>query len=172
MLTTIGRGGPTRPELWQSLLDCHQRIRRFTQIARQLGQPSPVEEVAEAAAALQRYFTVALPLHAADEDQSIAPRLVAVVPELAELLERMTAEHAPLHQTVADLLPLWQAITVEPARQAELAPRLLAPAAWLGELFEPHLRVEEELIFPVMSERLTPAVTAQILAEQRARRNR
>ena len=171
MLTTIGRSGGGKPELWQNLLDCHERIRRFTLLARKLGQPAPVDEVAEAAAATLRYFTVALPLHAADEESSIAPRLAeGATPELAELLGKMSAEHGPIHQVVADLVPLWQIVAAEPARHADLMPRLYAPAAWLGELFESHLRPEEELIFPAMNERLTPLATAEILAEMRARR--
>ena len=108
MLKQIGKREPTYPELWQNLYDCHERIRSFTLLARRLGQPVPVAEVTEAASALQRYFMISLPLHAADEDQSLAPRLLAVAPDLAELLAKMSAEHAPIHQVIDDLVPLWR----------------------------------------------------------------
>jgi hypothetical protein len=171
MLKQIGQAeAKKRPELWQNLVDCHDRIRKFTAIALKLGRPAPLEEVAEAAAAVQRYFTIALPLHAEDEDLSLAPRLRVAAPALAELLDKMSAEHGPIHQTIADLTPLWSRVIEEPARQSELAGRLRAPASWLSELFESHLRPEEEIIFPQMVQALLPESTTEILAEMRARR--
>ena len=168
MLKQIGQAKP--PDLRQNLLDCHDRIRKFTAIALRLGQPAPIEEVAEAAAAVKRYFTIALPLHAEDEDLSLAPRLRIAAPALAELLDKMSAEHLPIHQTIADLNPLWQSVIEEPARQREMAGRLRAPAGWLSELFQSHLRPEEEILFPQMVLALTPESSAEILAEMRARR--
>src|SRR4051812_1190058 len=170
MLKKIGQRETKLPELQQNLVDCHERIRKFTQIALELGRPAPVEEVAEAAAAVKRYFTIALPLHADDEDLSLAPRLRVTAPALAELLDKMSAEHAPIHQTIADLDPLWQSVIEEPARQPELAGRLRAPASWLSELFESHLRPEEEIVFPHMIQALAPDAITEILAEIRARR--
>jgi hypothetical protein len=171
MLKQIGQREAKRPELQQNLLDCHDRIRKFTAIAVRLGQPAPTEQVAEAAAQVLRYFTIALPLHAQDEDLSLAPRLGLAAPALAELLDKVSAEHAPIHQTIADLDPLWRSVIDEPARQSELAGRLRAPALWLSELFESHLRPEEEILFPQMIQVLSPESTAEILAEMRARRD-
>ena len=170
MLKKIGERETKRPDLQQNLLDCHDRIRKFTALALRLGQPAPVEEVAEAGAAVRRYFTIALPLHSQDEELSLAPRLRVSAPALAELLDKMANEHTPIHQTIADLDPLWQSVIAEPARQKEMAGRLRAPASWLSELFEAHLRPEEEIIFPQMIELLSPEATAEILAEMRARR--
>ena len=170
MLKQIGQRGDKAPSAVQNLLDCHERIRRFTALAVKLGEPAPVAEVAEAATAVHRYFTIALPLHSADEEESLAPRLVAAAPELGELLHNMTEQHVPIHQTVADLVPLWQRVIAEPERQPELMGRLRAPAAFLRELFEHHLQPEEEVIFPSLSARLSPQQQAEILQEMRGRR--
>src|SRR6185503_9035331 len=97
MLTTLGGPRPKRSgdELTGSLLDCHERIRRFTALALELGRVAPpgapeaLEQIREAAAGVPRYFTVALPLHSADEEQSVEPRLVALDPALGETFARM-----------------------------------------------------------------------------------
>src|SRR4051812_30710357 len=87
MLKQIGERRPAGEPLLAALLDCHSRIRRFSTLAIRLAEAdAPPNEIAETAAAVHRYFTVALPLHAADEDLSIAPRLAVVAPELRELL--------------------------------------------------------------------------------------
>jgi hypothetical protein len=59
------------------LLECHERIRHFARLALKLAgtRDLPPAEVAEAAAAVRRYFAEALPLHAADEEESMMPRL-------------------------------------------------------------------------------------------------
>jgi len=59
------------------LLGCHQRIRHFTQVAFRLAQNpnAPAPDRADAARSVLRYFQIALPLHEADENESIYPRL-------------------------------------------------------------------------------------------------
>jgi hypothetical protein len=173
LLKQIGKSGSDQPDLLRNLLDCHERIRRFTELAVRLGQPAPTQlagQVGEACAQVKRYFTVALPLHAADEELSIAPRLLPAAPELADELASMSAEHAPIHQVIADLVPLWDTLVATPERHADLSARLRAPALWLSQLFETHLRPEEELIFPTMIQRLTPDAVAEILGEMKGRR--
>src|SRR5208337_402945 len=59
------------------LLGCHTRIRHFIQLSRTLAGAEGVapREIAEAATAIFRYFKAALPLHEADENESLFPRL-------------------------------------------------------------------------------------------------
>src|SRR5690606_25886197 len=95
------RSGGLRTSSDQSLLElltaCHERIRRFTAMAVALTEPSaqsrPPSEVTDAADGVRRYLAVALPLHAADEELSITPRLRARAPSLAPALDRMCQEH-------------------------------------------------------------------------------
>lgn len=78
MLTHLSKHRATGPEDLVDLLgECHERIRRFVAMARQAGsrQGVPADQIAQACIHVERYFTQALPLHVADEEQSIEPRL-------------------------------------------------------------------------------------------------
>ncbi len=146
------------------LLACHARIRRFTALAARLVEPAPAAEVAEAAAAVHRYFTVALPLHVADEEHSLAPRLPSL-PELAA----MTAEHRAIESLLADLAGHWSEVAAAPARAAALARPLADGASALARHFDAHLPPEESAIFPAVR-RLPPAAQRAIVDEMLARR--
>jgi hypothetical protein len=65
------------------LLKCHERIRTFIGLACKLGkaQEPSVDEIRDAASRVSRYFSEALPLHVADEEESILPRLAGRNPE-------------------------------------------------------------------------------------------
>jgi hemerythrin-like domain-containing protein len=177
-MLTIGRA-PRRPvgdSPAALLVDCHARIRRHVEIGRLLGatqapEPEP-GQIVEPAAACVRYFTVALPLHAADEELSLRPRLEAAGADaaLARALATMAREHGPIDATIAELVPLWEGLTVEPGRRPELRAALDAGAARLADLFAAHLAAEESDIFPMIALRLDPEEQAVLVAEMRARR--
>src|SRR4051812_25565021 len=89
-------GSPKEPpDIVDILLECHERIRSFTGLARRLASTHGLseEEVRDAAARVTRYFSEALPLHVADEEQSILPRLSGRSPELDAALNGMQREH-------------------------------------------------------------------------------
>lgn len=157
------------------LVACHGRIRSFTRVAGVLASAAATAalpaEIAEAAGSLERYHRIALPLHEADEDASIRPRLEAasVSDEVKVALARVHAEHLQMDALVAELLVYWAALAAEPTRLAELSPRLAAPGAALALLWDPHLLREEALIFPAVE--ALPAETQRLIAaEMRARR--
>ena len=62
------------------LLGCHARIRHFTAVAVKLAHAlaATSDEIRQAAEVVHRYYSVSLPLHEADEDQTLRPRLDAV----------------------------------------------------------------------------------------------
>jgi hemerythrin-like domain-containing protein len=163
---------PTDDDVVDSLLACHARIRNFCGLAGRLATAvdSPRSEIAEAARAVNRYFTIALPLHVADEDVSLRPRLERVAPALAEALARMTSEHAAIEQVLADAAPRWRTIAAEPGRHAELTIALARDAKRLDELFAPHLRAEETLLFPELPRLLDADELRTVRGELRARR--
>src|SRR6476620_7125025 len=104
------------------VLSCHERIRAFlTLAARVAAGDAPAPELAEATARLHRYFTVALPLHVADEEQSIEPRLLAHAPALAGPIARMREEHAAAQQILDGLTPVWARATDLAATAAAVA---------------------------------------------------
>ena len=90
------------------LLACHDRIRHFTEIAERLAQNpgSPARDRQDAAGAVLRYYQVALPLHEADENESIYPRLHEKLPPgyLAAANESMVQQHTAIDALVAELL--------------------------------------------------------------------
>jgi hemerythrin-like domain-containing protein len=169
---TLGRRPAQLPDATTFLTDCHARIRHFTAMALRIASAatSPPQEVAEAARAVHRYFTVALPLHVADEDLSLLPRLRPVAPALEGALARMEDEHLAIEEAVAEMAPLCSVLAEEPERLGELGEALAEKARALEALFEPHLREEERTIFPAIRQHLPPDEQAILLAEMRARR--
>lgn len=87
------------------LLACHDKVRHFANLAQRLRdhlnklpEAAPVDTPAqEAAQAILRYFTVAAPLHHADEEIDLFPALRLVgTPELRAHVDTLTAEHSEL----------------------------------------------------------------------------
>jgi hemerythrin-like domain-containing protein len=180
MLNTIKSTAPKQNEVSEDavsmLLGCHERIRHFAGTAVRLasGNDLPNEEVASAAEKLHRYFTVALPLHEADENESLHPRLRAAAPEgeLAGLAaDAMVEEHRSIDEIVERLVPLCELLKRNPAIHGELALQLRQLSTALQQMFDSHLKLEEETIFPAMRKYLTEGQLAEILQEMRARRN-
>ena len=154
------------------LLSCHERIRSFTALAVRLASAEPATEltVSETAGRVHRYHAIALPLHQADEEQSIAPRLErAAAPALLEALARMKREHVALDEVISGLLPLWQSLAAEPGRRGELAFVLAREVARAQDLWAVHLAAEEEIVFPALRS-LQASELSCITGEIRARR--
>ncbi|MDQ3266589.1 MAG: hemerythrin domain-containing protein [Myxococcota bacterium] len=177
MLVTLG----TRPQartLDQSdpntlLLDCHERIRRFSSLGVRLATvQAPPPEIAEVASRVHRYFTVALPLHVADEDLSVRPRLLAAHPsrELVDALGTMTSEHLEIEDLLAELTSVWSTLIEDPTRLASFGAQLTRASTHLEELLRRHLTLEEEVVLPSLSRLLPPEVQAELVREMRARR--
>jgi len=172
VLTHLGRvtGDDTLLELLHA---CHQRIRRFAATAVALAAPAAAgrgdDEVAEAAAAVRRYFAVALPLHVEDEDLTLTPRLRGRDPAVDAALDRMHAEHRLHRVPLARLIALCAELAEHPERRAARAAELGPLAAELAESFERHLVLEESAVFPAVAG-LPVADQDACRAELRARR--
>ncbi|MBI5071077.1 MAG: hemerythrin domain-containing protein [Deltaproteobacteria bacterium] len=171
MLTGIGR--PAAPtSAVDLLLECHGRIRTFLALARRLGEaetPDPAE-AADAARQVIRYFTQALPLHARDEEDSIAPRLRGRDAGLDAALAAMAREHEEHQRPVEELIGACSALVLDPGRHAALAPAIAQAAAELERHFALHLAREEEEVFPALRRHLDPAADAALAGEIRRRR--
>jgi iron-sulfur cluster repair protein YtfE (RIC family) len=157
------------------LFDCHDRIRAFVRLASRLPDAAgaTIGDIAGAAESLRRYFTVAMPLHVADEDLSIRPRLheVSLPQEVRDALAAMSEQHAEIEQMLAALVPMWGSLSRRPARLAFVAASLRERTAALGAALEEHLRVEEETVFPAMRRYLSNESEEVIFREMRARRS-
>lgn len=155
------------------LVACHARIRSFTQLALALARSEGLtdEAVAESAAAVGRYFSLALPLHVADEDDSMMPRLLRApgAVALAAPLAQMAREHVEIEASLAALNPVWEQLAAEPHRlDAQRGAFVVLPA--FERLILGHLELEEREIFPVLRAQLGPVEMLALKAEFRARR--
>lgn len=153
------------------LLGCHQRIRHFTKVALRIAQTfsAPSDERATAAQSVLRYYTEALPLHEADENESLHPRLRRVLPEgaLAEANDAMVQQHSEIDALVARLIPAWRELERDPQHPQT---DLLQQTEQLQQLWSSHLQLEEEQVIPAMQRFLPAADLRSIEAEMRARR--
>lgn len=167
---------PVRPEpgALDLLLECHERIRRFTRMAVWLAHAgdAPPAAVQETATAVLRYFTEGLPRHSKDEDESLAPRLRAAVisADLRASLESMTRQHEGLEEVISALVPAWREVANDPQRLLVHTDTMERLTDQLCGMWAVHLNLEENHIFPAARAHLPPKAWAEILEEMRARR--
>jgi len=154
------------------MLECHDRIRSFAALACRLANASEPsqDEIRDAAARVSRYFTEALPLHVADEEQSIVPRLTGKNPDLDAILQKMHGEHSDHEAKLATLVETCNRLKASPEMLADVRPTLLETATTLQIEFEAHLKQEEDVIFPAIRSLLTPEQRTTMLSELRSRR--
>jgi hemerythrin-like domain-containing protein len=170
MLTTIGTR-PRNGDVVDQLLDCHDRIRFFTDLARRLGEARrpPSEEVASVAGQVRRYFAQALPVHVENEDRSLAPRLTGRDPAVDDELATMGREHWEQGELVGRLTEFCAQLECSPGSHAMVGPALAETARDLLAFFSVHLGREEHVIFPAVRRLLSPAELAAVSAETRER---
>lgn len=160
----------TSRDLVDLLEECHARIRRFVNLAHEAAlRDAPHDEIERACADVERYFTEALPLHVADEEISIAPRLRGLSPEVDRALDVMTSQHREHSPVLVELLRASATVRVHPTHQGA-SDDLAKVARELKIEFEEHLTLEERVIFPAIRKLVPPEDQAEILAELRKRR--
>jgi len=155
------------------LTGCHDRIRHFTGVAVKLAhaQASPREEVVQAAAGVHRYYSVSLPLHEADEEQTLRPRLAAICDQkLRHALAAMSDQHMAIDELLERLLPLLLMVQNNPEALPAAGAEMCAITKALDEMFRAHLQMEEDVIFPAIRTALAEAEQAEILREMQQRR--
>jgi iron-sulfur cluster repair protein YtfE (RIC family) len=155
------------------LIGCHQRIRHFTGVAAKLAhaQAASPEEVVQAASGVHRYYTVSLPLHEADEEETVRPRLDVVGDEkLRHALLAMTDQHLAIDELLERLLPLLVMVWNNPQTIHAAGSEMCSITKALDEMFRAHLQLEEEVIFPAIRNGLPESVRTEMLREIQARR--
>lgn len=155
MLTQLRRPGEERAPggLVDLLMTCHARIRRFSALAVELARADVhPAELAAAARSVHRYFTIGLPLHVADEDDSLLPRLLAAgpPPELHAAVLAMAAEHKTIVGLIDEVVPRWSEVAEAPKSRAAHRDALAALGGALLTALEEHLRGEESIVFPAL----------------------
>jgi len=174
MLVQLRRGAtPTvdhsRPE--DLLLACHARIRAITELARRVANAEELADVAEASGRVRRFYSIALPLHAEDEDESVLPRLIHLSHdrEVEHALVKMSNEHPLVDELCGRAADLYAALEAEPGRIVDLRPSLRSVLHEIDVLWQHHFGVEERVIFPALA-LLSLDDRIAIVRECRARR--
>jgi iron-sulfur cluster repair protein YtfE (RIC family) len=176
MLNQIASQNSSQPKTEDAvdlLIGCHQRIRHFTAVAAKLAhaQGAAREEIIQAAAGVHRYYSVSLPLHEADEDQTLHPRLQAVADgKLRHALLAMGDQHQAIDELIERLLPLLVLVRNNPDSLRDVGSEMCSITKALEEIFRAHLQMEEEEIFPVIRQVLPDNARADMLREMQERR--
>ena len=160
------------------LSDCHRRIERFlgvlVMVARQAdGGPMNEQQRDEWVRALD-YFRNAAPRHTADEEESLFPRLRQIdLPQIREALVKMQqleSDHvqaAEWHDQVERLGRHWLA-NGELTREETM---FIGDAlARLSELYETHIALEDQSVFPLAAAVLSASERAGMGIEMAERR--
>jgi len=161
----------TRGTLLNLLLECHQRIRRFSRLAFTIGaRPElPAAEIQDAAAQCLRYFTEALPLHVRDEEDSLGLRVVGKSVAVDATMAQLRAQHFAHERRLTTLCAALWAVRESP-KEVLLHKQLAAEASAFETDIEEHLRLEETELFPQLDGLLSSQEQDEIVNELRARR--
>jgi hypothetical protein len=159
----------------ETLLGCHARIRHIIQLSRTLAgaEEVPRREIAEAATSIARFFRRALPLHEADESDSLFPCLRTALPQgglVWEAAETMIEQHKAINELAAELLPLCASLGRQPSLLLSLSRPLDHVTGALGQIFAAHLYLEETVVFPAVADLLSPAQIREISRQMHQRR--
>ena len=148
---------------------CHEKVVRFTTLAQRLQahvrQQGVDEQAREAAQAVLRYFTLAAPLHHADEDDDLFVALRALGHlTLTARIDALQAEHDTLGQQWAEVRPWLETIA---AGQLPSAPE--PDVDGFATRYRDHAHAEESDVYPHAAE-LSPAALQALADAMVARR--
>ena len=160
----------------EMLKDCHRRIEQFLHVLCLVVERAPGRSLSEEEAAAVKsaltYFRVGGQRHTADEEESLFPRMRSETRTSGALkeIEALEADHRQaddLHAAVEKLYTSW--LEGKPLTPEE-EQKLRAAAERLKQLYEGHIRIEENLVFPRAAEGLNVETIAEIGQEFQARR--
>ncbi len=159
------------------LIDCHGRVKSFLKVLTHLGDLNGAVLSTEQRTSLDtalRYFREAAPKHTSDEEESLFPKLRCLA-DLAphavlESLETLESDHACADEMHSELELLGRRWLEDGTLQPTYARRFLWLARALQELYQAHIAVEEEAIFPFAAANLGKEQLATLGQEMATRR--
>ena len=138
------------------------------------GRPGETAEAFRLIDAAREHFALRGHKHAEDEEISLFPRLREHGGREAEdalcAVAELEAQHRAAEAAHAEFDALTGRLPHDGSARAEDLDRYAELAAALGDLYRPHIRVEDELVFPVAARVIPPPVLALVGEEMRARR--
>ncbi len=156
------------------LTDCHRRIERFLgvlcKVIQGAGRRSLTDEEKSAVQAAINYFQQGGQRHTSDEEESLFPRLRGKLIPAVEAIAQLQTDHRNanrLHNSIECLYLSWIS---SGALSADEEHQLLAETKQLKELYEAHIMVEENIVFPYAAQTLDIETLASIGQEFNRRR--
>ena len=159
------------------LSDCHRRIEMFLgsleRVAVLLDTPLQPETGAALEAAL-RYFRDAAPKHTADEEESLFPRLRGLahpqVDAAIRQLDPLERDHERANSLHAEVDQLGRHCLQQGVLRPEEAKRFRELVSQLASIYSQHIRIEDEVVFPIAGRALSSTEKSAIAAEMADRR--
>jgi len=159
------------------LSDCHRRIEMFlgslVRVAPLVGKHLEGDTRTAMETSL-RYFREAAPKHTADEEESLFPRLRKMdnpeVESALGTLDPLQRDHRRADRLHAQVDRLGRKCLEEGSLSSEEAREFTNAVSELASIYKEHIRVEDELVFPVAGKVLSSIDKAAIAAEMAARR--
>jgi hemerythrin-like domain-containing protein len=163
------------------LSDCHRRIEKFLEQLLRVTQTAKGgvlhPEQREAMATALRYFSHAAPMHTADEETSLFPRLRelaqngnAIAQSALDVIDRLEADHAAAdvrHAVIDEIGTRWLDASTLDAPDVE---RLENELTQLRAFYAAHIKVEDTELFPLAGTVLAEDTTETIGREMAGRR--
>lgn len=166
--------GPEAP--FEMLSACHARMHRTLQLLQKLivhlqtrGHDA---SAADAARDVLRYFQLAAPQHHLDEELHIFGPLIALKDaSLTAAVQQLQADHRAMEQTWSQVAPVLQSMVEKPSAQwLPLAPLQIAVLHRFIALYDGHIAVEEERVYPRAQALLSPQAVQAMSADMVQRR--
>ncbi len=160
------------------LSDCHRRIEKFLDQMIAVAEACRGGELSsshrDALERAMRYFRQAAPLHTADEEVSLFPRLRACgnneVADIMRLMDRLEQDHvvaAEAHTEIDALADRWLSEGVLDRPDVE---RLIFELHTLRSMYNGHIKLEDATLFPLAARVLPAEEVAQVGREMAIRR--
>jgi hemerythrin-like domain-containing protein len=159
------------------LRDCHRRIENFLNVLHTVTQQGSgmhlLEEQRQALEVSLRYFQESAPKHAADEEESLFPRMLtrsgSNFATISDVLNKLNAEHSMLrlkHDDVEEIGRSWLALDFLGAEELS---RLTTILQDLKETYTRHIAIEEKEVF-LLAARILDSADLQSIAKEMAER--
>ena len=179
MAIQIGqKASPTFLQPLELLSDCHRRVEMFLRalitVAEQGGGRELTAKQREALETALRYFREAAPKHTADEEESLFPRIREVAGEEVKValqkIDALEADHEKAHVDHDIVEKLGQQWLVQNQLNPEQSATMLASLRRLHAIYERHIAIEDNEIFPLAGKVLSAETVREIGREMAERR--
>ena len=161
---------PAPRDVVEVLLDAHVATRQMVSLASALCSQSCTAQTRETAQSIADFVEWVVPLHCADEDVSLAPRLAGRDRAVDVALRQMHREHLALEAPLSRVRLLCSMVARDVTRMHALRFELARAAEELSAQLERHQAYEESTVIPALKRLLYVDELESIAAEMQTRR--